>query len=156
MASSERAQVDPEDIRDANGTVRTELEMWSRANGPVTYNKWQSVYFALLREHGLQDDEVQENESMGDKQKRIRDLYRVIQGAVHGPDHLALAMQRRKVGAEIESGREHAPFAQIANGPENRAETAPPAGREGPGRETALDRPVRPAEEYAVFTPRGS
>ncbi len=58
MASSGRVNINPEDLRDGDGTLRRGLELWSCRNGPVRNNQWQSVFFALIREHGLTDEEA--------------------------------------------------------------------------------------------------
>ena len=46
VAVSERATINPEDLRDGDGTLSLALQLWSSRNSPVQYNKWQSVFFA--------------------------------------------------------------------------------------------------------------
>ena len=87
MASSGRVNVNPEDLRGGDGTMRRALELWSCRHGPVRYNQWQSVFFALIREHGVKDEGAVKKEPPSDKQARIRALYSEIQEATHGPDH---------------------------------------------------------------------
>ena len=54
MALSGRATIQQSDIIGVvDGTVRSALKCWSRRVGPVPYNDWQSVFFALIREHSL-------------------------------------------------------------------------------------------------------
>ena len=96
MASSERATINPEDLRDGDGTLRRALELWSCRNGPVQYNQWQSVFFALVREYGVRDEEAFSGETQPEKQQRIREMFNEIQESLHGPDHLAAALLRRK------------------------------------------------------------
>ena len=96
MASSERIIVNPEHLRDGNGTLRRALELWSCRNGPVQYNQWQSVFFALIMEHGMEDEEALPGESQSGRQKRIRGMHQEIQEALHGPDHLAVVLLRKK------------------------------------------------------------
>ena len=73
LASNERNPVgivDPDDLRDGNGTLRRALELWSCRNGPVQYNTWQSVFFAMIREHGIIDTEAVPDESKSERQLR--------------------------------------------------------------------------------------
>ena len=49
MAMSGQVAINPEDLRDGDGTMRRALELWSARKGPVVYNQWQSVYFAIIR-----------------------------------------------------------------------------------------------------------
>ena len=79
--------IQDEDIAGAaDRTVRAVLECWSRRVGPVPYNDWQSVFFALIREHGLTDEGFIAGESAAERQRRIRDLYDEVLTAQYGPD----------------------------------------------------------------------
>ena len=92
MASSGRVVINPEDLRDGNGTLRRALELWSCRNGPVRYNEWQSVFFQLAKRADLSDEDAPEDESLSVKQRRVRELFNEIQEACHGPDHMAVAL----------------------------------------------------------------
>ena len=92
MALSGRVIINPEDLRDGDGTLRRALELWSCRNGPVQYNKWQSVYFALIRDYGYADEETSMGEDPVLLQTRIRRMYREIQESIHGPDYRAEAL----------------------------------------------------------------
>ena len=60
MASSDKVVVNAEHIAEHGGSLKRAMELWSSRNGPVNYNTWQSLYFALLRDHGLTDEELKE------------------------------------------------------------------------------------------------
>ena len=94
MASRGRTVTDPTHLNGGDGTMRVSLELWSAMNDPPQYQQWQSVYFGLMRDHGIVDTEAVENESSSDVQRRIRALYDEIQFDAHGPEYRALAVQR--------------------------------------------------------------
>ena len=107
MASSDKVVVNAEHIAEHGGSLKRAMELWSRRNGPVNDNTWQSLYFALLRDHGLIDEDVVAGEGQSDMQKRIRARYHEIQSEVHGPDHLAqsiLAQAKRNAEGKEEAG----------------------------------------------------
>ena len=64
----------------------------------MQYNPWQSVYFALIRDHKVKDDEAPPGESPADRASRVRKLYLDIQESLHGPDHMAEALKAARVG----------------------------------------------------------
>ena len=73
MALTGRVHVNPEDLRDGNGTLRRALELWICRHGPIQYNQWQSLYFALLR-NGRTDEEAPEgpaNPNRGTREFRL-------------------------------------------------------------------------------------
>ena len=88
MALSGRASIQSEDITSTGShrAVRDALIHWNRRVGPVPYNDWQSVFFALIREHGLIDYGASDNEPSADRQVRILDMYEEIQTALHGAE----------------------------------------------------------------------
>ena len=43
-AADERATVNADDLLGSDGTLRTTLRKWAGRQGPVAYNKWQSVF----------------------------------------------------------------------------------------------------------------
>ena len=91
MALSEKVVVKPEDIAGHDGTVPGALRMFSARRGPVTYNPWQSAYYALLREYKMVDVDPSEQEVQvyglaTAKQRRVSALYHEIQAELHGPD----------------------------------------------------------------------
>ena len=96
MASSGQVVVNPDHLDGGDGTIGMALQLWSSRNGPVVYNKWQSLYF-LFRRQGYTDADEPENQK--GKAARIRSLYKEIQEQLHGPDHMAQAIL-----AEAQSG----------------------------------------------------
>ena len=89
MAVSGKAVIALDDIKDSDGTVKGALELWSTKQGPVTYNKWQSAYFQIVKLEGLTDAGAQEGETGAEKQARIRQLYDDVQTELYGEDHAA-------------------------------------------------------------------
>ena len=107
MASHGRVQVNPEHLRDGNGTLHRAMELWSCRNGAVAYNQWQSVYFTLLREHGYVDEYwAERGAAAGDhpseRQTRIRALWNVIQTELYGVDHAAAGLLASRARDEAE------------------------------------------------------
>ena len=93
MALSERVAVNPDHLRGNDGTVRNAMMVWSARNGPVLYNPWQSLFFALKRDFQLRDEESTPGESQQELARRIRRYYNEIQQELHGPvsyTHLTL------------------------------------------------------------------
>ena len=85
MALSGRVTIQEEDITGAaDQSVRAVLENWSRRVGPVIYNDWQSAFFALIREHGMIDEDSVTGESAAERQARIRELYDEVLTALYG------------------------------------------------------------------------
>ncbi len=104
MAASDKVEVNPEHLLGGDGKPATTLQMamtvWSRKNGPVTYNKWQSLYFALIR-MDYKDElpaEMRTVPPQAGQQARIRQLYNDIQREVHGSDYLALSYVKAGAG----------------------------------------------------------
>ncbi len=128
MATSERVVINPEHLEGGDGTVAMALQLWSSRNGPVKYNKWQSLYFHLCRA-GYKDAEAVEAETSAEKQVRIREMYARIQEELHGPDHLAQAIKAEKA-EEAASTRE----------------PGDPQVSRGSGGDAALARLIRPKE----------
>ena len=93
MTSNEKTVVNPDHIQDHDGTVRGALQLWSCRNGPVQYNPWQSVYFALIRDHKIKDEGALLGETYADRASRVRKMYLEIQESLHGPDHMAEALK---------------------------------------------------------------
>ena len=92
MASSERVVINPDHLLSGDGSLRTALWLWSSRNEPILLNKWQSLYFGLIRDHGYSDEEAAAGESAADRQVRMKRLYTEIQSEVHGQDHKAAAL----------------------------------------------------------------
>ena len=100
MTSSEKMTVNPEHLRGNDGTVRNALELWSSRNGPIGYNPWVSLYWSLLRDHGLTDqggnyEAVRKEMDRQDRARRIQQYYTEIHEEVHGPDFKAQAILAR-------------------------------------------------------------
>ena len=162
MASSDKVVVNVEHIAEHGGSLKRAMELWSSRNGPVNYNTWQSLYFALLRDHGLTDEEAASGESQSDMQKRIRTMYHEIQSEIHGPDHLAQSiLSQAKRNAE---GREEAglPVGVSTDTGESRARATGPIlpGRAGEFRSDArpsakvMPRVANEIQQYQLATPR--
>ena len=51
--------IDPADVNDSDGTVKGALTLCGGSIGePMGYNPFQSMYFALIREHKCRDEGV--------------------------------------------------------------------------------------------------
>ena len=125
MAMSERVVINPDHLEGNDGTVAMAMQLWSSRNGPVKYNMWQSLYFALCRE-GYVDAAEPGQESLAERHKRIRELYYTIQEELHGPDHLAQAV---KAGtAQQGDGRDAA--VTLLSGTQLSTSGGQPVGRE--------------------------
>ena len=72
------------------------LETWSIHNGPVVYQQWQSVYFALTRDHGMVYQDTYPGETKAEKAQRMKESYHSFQLQLHGDQYLALAAERKK------------------------------------------------------------
>ena len=140
--------INPEHLEGGDGTMAMALQLWSCRNGPVIYNQWQSLYFALRRS-GITDEAHPLGESQGDKQKRLRTSYKELHENLHGPDYLAEALLR---------ARQTAPASQPAAA---LVLAEPPPTRQSLGRDAAEsllgpeDADGSVAEEFAIGTPRG-
>ena len=165
MASSDKVVVNAEHIAEHGGSLKRAMELWSSRNGPVNYNTWQSLYFALLRDHGLIDEDVVAGESQSDMQKRIRARYHEIQSEVHGPDHLAqsiLAQAKRNAEGKEDAGLPAVDIGTSADAGESRGRATAPIlpGRAGESRTNARP-PAKAAprvaydfQQYQLATPR--
>jgi len=91
-ANRGKVVINPEHVRDSDGTVRNVLTLWScRADCAVQYNAFQAAYFALIRELGFSDEGAVEEENAAARQTRIRAMYQEIQTELWGPDFRAQA-----------------------------------------------------------------
>jgi len=94
MALSSTVRIEFEDIQGNDGTVAHALGIWTVRKGPVTYNQWQSAYFAMLKEpFSLTDHTAIEGESQSERQDRMKEMFEHIETEIHGPDHLLIAIQ---------------------------------------------------------------
>jgi hypothetical protein len=103
MAESDKIVIDPEHLLGGDGTVSVALQLWSGRNGPIRFNKWQSLYFRLIRDGYTDESKVMKGESLAKTQRRIRQLYEEVQSELHGGDHKALALRRDR--SHWQSGR---------------------------------------------------
>ena len=93
-SESQGELINPEHLTGHDNTMYLALKLWSSRNGPVMYNRWQSVYWQLKR-MGMVDQQIPESgEEPRDFQKRLKLLYGEIQEEIHGPDHLAEAVAK--------------------------------------------------------------
>ena len=60
MAMSGRVVIRQEDIVGGDGTVETALSLWIGQRSPCTFNQFQSAYFTLLRDFGLEDEHAEQ------------------------------------------------------------------------------------------------
>ena len=103
MASSGRVTVTAEDIAGSGDTMQGALSMWIVKYGPIDYNKFQSVYFSLKREHHFVDPDVEEGDTQQTRQQRMMALYRQLHAEVWGPDWAA-ALGRPPARTDGEDG----------------------------------------------------
>ena len=136
----------------------------------MQYNVWQSVYFALIRDHGWSDEEAVVGESQSNRQRRIREMYNGIQQSLHGPDHLAAALTRTR-GVDVPGLGNHGIPEEVSlfrTSRESREADLPAVGgpsdwgtlesttaRQDPGRDAAQGLPSQSVEVFSMFTPRG-
>jgi len=160
----ERVVVNPDHLIGHDGTVKTALEMWSSRAGPVKYNPWQSVYWSLIRDFGLEDVERVPGESQKDVAARIRRYFEEIQTELHGPDFLAAAIvaERTAAGSDLAAIAEAEREGAIARrGKQPKRKAARLRGRAKPKDQRAQERgavggpenPTRPGEQLAEPPP---
>ena len=90
MEDGKRDVIDPEDVNDSDGTVKGALVLCCTSIGePIGYNPFQSMYFALIREHSCRDEGALPEESGAVRQKRIRALYHEVLSDLWGSDYRA-------------------------------------------------------------------
>ncbi len=100
MATAEQVVVNPDHLSGGDGTIETAMRLWSARNEPVTYNKWQSLYFQL-RKKDYSDEAKVVGETPKQLQVRLLESYRRIQEEIHGPDHQAQALLVPKARAKV-------------------------------------------------------
>ena len=150
MARSGRVIINPEHLAGYGGTdLRTVISVWSARVGPVTYNQWQSAYFALIREYECVDNQAVAGESPSDRQTRMRNMWNEVQSEAHGPDHLAQAFAAQE---QIETVGEYGEPEVPAAVQERMLEDVDLEGQGAQGR--AEDEPVVPYEQFGMNTPR--
>jgi hypothetical protein len=81
------AKVTEDDIVGHDGTLESAMRLWTAQYGPVTYNDWQSVYFALTKPSWPETliEEIPAGETPPQKQVRMKEMYKTIQSEVHEP-----------------------------------------------------------------------
>ena len=89
---SQKVSVTQEDVRGHDGTLSSAATMWMCRNGPVVYNKFQSLYYGLLR-MGFEDQDKVLGETDKELQGRLKVMWDELSKDVHGSDYLAEAMQ---------------------------------------------------------------
>ena len=89
---SQKVEISQEDVRGHDGTLSSAATMWMCRNGPLVYNKFQSLYFGLKR-MGFEDSDEVMGETREEKQKRLKAKWNELSIDVHGSDYLAEAMQ---------------------------------------------------------------
>ncbi len=83
-----RVVIDPVDVNDSDGTVRGALVLCCTSIGePIGYNPFQSMYFALIREHKCRDEGAVPEETGAARQKRIRALYQEVLSDLWGSEY---------------------------------------------------------------------
>ena len=81
MALGGAAVIEDEDIKEGDGTLRRAMELWNARKGPVTYNVWQSAFFAMRRNERIVDTDAVPGEAPSDRQKRMRTMFIEVQEA---------------------------------------------------------------------------
>ena len=70
MEDGRRVVIDPADVKDSDGTVKGALTLCCGSIGePMGYNPFQSMYFALMREHKCRDEGAVPEETSATRQK---------------------------------------------------------------------------------------
>jgi len=111
MAMGGKIELNPEHLLGGDGTVEMALRLWTSRNEPVNYNQWQSLYFQLVKQ-GCSDERKVTGESYAVTQKRIAEMYEVIQSEIHGPDFKSKATMAgvwRQEGSEEPKSRPDSP-----------------------------------------------
>ena len=90
MASSGRVTVTAEDIAGSDDTLKGALSVWILKHGVVDYNKFQSVYFSLKRDHHYEDPDEVQGENQSDRQRRMMALYQQVNAEAWGSDWACL------------------------------------------------------------------
>ena len=142
MALSEPVVINPDHVAEGDGTIQNAMQLWSCRNGPVNYNKWQSVYFALRRQ-GLRDPERPDDESQAQLQKRLRTMYDQIQEEFHGTDFKAQLL----LAARGEDPQQQTTALQLVAAPKLRPR--------GDTAEAMADDQASVREAYDIYTPFG-
>ena len=107
-ATNERATVIAEDVSGSDGTLRTTLRKWAGRQGPVTYNKWQSVFWMLRRDYALDEPDL-EGATQSQIQSRMKTLYQDIMVECHGEDFRAELARIAKAVRAAEPGASRMP-----------------------------------------------
>ncbi len=152
MATAEQVVVNPDHLLGGDGTIETAMRLWSARNSPVTYNKWQSLYF-YLRKNDYSDDAKVVGETQKQLQVRLLESYQKIQEEIHGPDYSAQAQlvpkakakARQETASAAARTTQEAITTELANTGDESAAAAVPSNDRGT---TAVD--LRTAQ------PRGS
>ena len=88
-----------------DGTIYSALRLWSAKNGPVVYNRWQSVYFQL-KKMGLADILLPEERGSKVLQTRLRAIYAEVHSSLYGAGYVTqaiLAQQRNRAKENTEA-----------------------------------------------------
>ena len=83
--------------------LKTALEIWVAAHGPVVYQQWQSAWHGFVRDHGARDEEAPEedDETRTAHADRMKKTYADVQEKLFGPDHRTRAvMSNRNITPE--------------------------------------------------------
>ena len=88
MEDGRRVVIDPEDVNDSDGTVKGALILCCTSIGePIGYNPFQSMYFALIRDHSCRDEGAVPEESGAARQKRTQALYHAVLSDLWGSEY---------------------------------------------------------------------
>ena len=99
MAVRQRVTINPDHLLGGDGSMEMALSLWSSRNPPVIYNQFQSLYYALRRDHNVPVPLWGDGQT---EQSWLRTMHREIQTSHHGPDFAALAVmnQQRTLAAD--------------------------------------------------------
>ena len=104
MASNSRVTVTAEDIAESDDTLRGALSTWILKRGPVDYNKFQSAYFSLMRDHLFVDPDFAAGETQVVRQQRLMAMYRRIHEETWGQDWAAGIVRQPNGGEAAAEG----------------------------------------------------
>ena len=104
MASNSRVTVTAEDIAESDDTLRGALSTWILKRGPVDYNKFQSAYFSVMRDHLFVDPDFAAGETQVVRQQRLMAMYRRIHEETWGQDWAAGIVRQPNGGEAAAEG----------------------------------------------------
>lgn len=85
--SGGKAVITKADIEGHENSLHKAMRIWTARRGaPCMYQTWQSVYYALIREHEFVDEEAVPSEGKQGVSARIKDKYETVMLEMFGPN----------------------------------------------------------------------